>query len=74
MFDQAWIPLGGCTGTPRPSRRPTYVPTNVPTEPLPYYVDLNSGTCLHDGKQSEFTVQLYDTLDDCVSYLSSLVV
>ena len=34
----------------------------------PYYPDLTSGTCLADGKQSEYQTNLFDTLDECVSY------
>ena len=34
----------------------------------PYYPDLDSKTCLSDGKHSEWQVHLYDSLNECVSY------
>ena len=34
-----------------------------------YYPDLESGTCLNDGKEGEYQPNLYDTLQDCVSNL-----
>ena len=33
-----------------------------------YYPDLNSGTCLNDGNESDYQVNLFDTLEECVSY------
>ena len=33
----------------------------------PYYPDLESKTCLSDGKHSEWQVHLYDSLNECVS-------
>ena len=32
-----------------------------------YYPDLESGTCLNDGKEGEYQPNLYDTREDCVS-------
>ena len=32
-----------------------------------YYPDLNSGTCLNDGNESDYQVNLFDTLEECVS-------
>jgi len=53
--------------TKKPTRRPTGGPTDRPTRTNPYYPDGISGTCLKDGKQSEFQFSLYDSLEECVS-------
>ena len=34
-----------------------------------YYPDLISGTCYNDGKESEHQIHLFDTLEECVSFL-----
>ena len=36
----------------------------------PYYPDLIRGTCLSDGKHSEYQINLFPTLDACVSLLA----
>ena len=39
-----------------------------------YYPDLESGTCVNDGKEGDFQPNLFDTLDECVSvHASSLL-
>ena len=54
--------------TKRPTRRPSEVPTDMPVKNYPYYPDMEMGTCLSDGRQSEFMQYLYDTLDECCSF------
>ena len=43
---------------------------DVPASSHPYYPDLNRGTCLSDGKHSEYQTNLFPTLDACVSLLA----
>ena len=66
-----------CAGatTQPPTSKPTDVAKDdmskdVPASSHPYYPDLNRGTCLSDGKHSEYQTNLFPTLDACVSLLA----
>ena len=69
-----------CAGatTQPPTSKPTDVAKDdmskdVPASSHPYYPDLNRGTCLSDGKHSEYQTNLFPTLDACVSLLAVLL-
>ena len=79
--DLTWMPTSSPTSSPEipPSSSPSRVPSPVPTVSAPptgqtYYPDYIDTMCrvVGDGKHSEFEINFFNSVEDCVSFCFEL--